>query len=1091
LRYLVKAAFENRSVKEIEIAIDAFGTKPDFDEKVDGSVRAAARHLRRALDTYYASEGSSERIRLRLPEGGYRITFEHAPQAAHRRRRNIRSSVRTRRSSAQNNNAPGLPENFVNRSSLYKLLIDSLLAEEPDQTTSITALQGMAGIGKTALALALCNDVAVQKAFPDGIYWFAIGNELQLDFVSRVKGVPALDKLLGEYEGEVACISQYRSVLRTKAVLVVLDDVWRASDVELFRVASRRSRLVITTRNASIGSAFGAREVTVPLLSSNESRQVLGRWSGWKVDLLPPQANDLIEECAGLSLTLAIIGTHLRGKVPAHLWDVVLDHFRKADLATINAPFPEPHSSPFRAIQVSVDALDPTDRERYLALAVLLESMAAAPAIQQTLWGVTEAEALETSERLVHFSLAQREAENGAIRLHDLQLDYIRALHPDREALDLIHGAIRLSAPVINRDPRQFASQMVGRLLPHRNLSTIDQFITAVTRGAPQPWLCPLHPSLDTVGISLFPPIVGHHSGVSAVAVSADGQRAVSASLDETLKVWDIGTGRELRTLTGHEGCLYGVCLSSDGRIAVSAAQDRTLKVWDAENGHVTGTLEGHAFPVGAVALSPDGRYVISGSWDATLKMWDLETGQVTRTFEGHKKSVNGVAVSADWRIVASASEDATLKVWDVATGTALLTLTGHAEDVWGVAMSADERFIVSASEDTTLKVWNLPTGKLIRTLKAHSGPVYAVAVSADGRRAVSASEDHTLKLWDLERGSLIRTLQGHCSAVFGVTFLPGDREAISASDDTTLKVWDLGSGIVLRTMEGWCRALNGLAVNTNGDLAVLASSDKSTKVWDLNSRREIRALTGHTSFVYDVALSPDGCHAVSASGDGTLKVWDLRTNREPRTLAGHTSAVWSVAVSGDGKLAISASEDRTLRVWDLATGREIRKWKAHAKPVYAVALSADGRRAVSCSADLGMFVWDVKTGSKLLALDGHPEPINGLAMSPDARFALSASDDWTIKMWDLEAGRLLRTFEGHSDAVNRVALCSNGKWAVSASWDKTLKVWDLATGAEMATFTCDVATLCCGFVSVGNVIGGDHLGRVHLLSLKLNEDHQ
>ena len=114
-------------------------------------------------------------------------------------------------------------------------------------------------------------------------------------------------------------------------------------------------------------------------------------------------------------------------------------------------------------------------------MAVLLDDLPAAPAVQQTLWAVDAGEALETAERFVSLSLAQRANDFGDIRLHDLQLDYVRAQYPDGAALELIHGALRLSSHVIERDPRQFASQVLGRLLPHSDAPTIMK--SAISRS--------------------------------------------------------------------------------------------------------------------------------------------------------------------------------------------------------------------------------------------------------------------------------------------------------------------------------------------------------------------------------------------------------------------------------------------------------------------------------------------------------------------------------------------------------------------------------------------------------------------------------
>ena len=78
------------------------------------------------------------------------------------------------------------------------------------------------------------------------------------------------------------------------------------------------------------------------------------------------------------------------------------------------------------------------------------------------------------------------------------------------------------------------------------------------------------------------------------MAVTADGQRAVSASDDDTLKVWDLASGAELHTLSGHTDSVNAVAVTADGQRAVSASDDNTLKVWDLASGAELHTLSGH-----------------------------------------------------------------------------------------------------------------------------------------------------------------------------------------------------------------------------------------------------------------------------------------------------------------------------------------------------------------------------------------------------------------------------------------------------------------------------------------------------------------
>jgi WD40 repeat protein len=101
----------------------------------------------------------------------------------------------------------------------------------------------------------------------------------------------------------------------------------------------------------------------------------------------------------------------------------------------------------------------------------------------------------------------------------------------------------------------------------------------------------------------------------------------------------------------------------------LSASGDNTLKIWDAESGLCLLTLSGHSSLVLGCAWSPDGRRVLSGSADNTLKIWDAESGLCLLTLSGHSKIVNGCAWSPDGSQVLSCSNDGTLRIWDAETG--------------------------------------------------------------------------------------------------------------------------------------------------------------------------------------------------------------------------------------------------------------------------------------------------------------------------------------------------------------------------------------------------------------------------------------
>jgi small GTP-binding protein len=286
----------------------------------------------------------------------------------------------------------------------------------------------------------------------------------------------------------------------------------------------------------------------------------------------------------------------------------------------------------------------------------------------------------------------------------------------------------------------------------------------------------------------------GHEMPVWGVTVTPGGKRAVSASADGTLKVWDLSSGKNTATFKGHKGRVNSVAVTPDGKRAVSASADGTLKVWELQTKECRATWEGHTGSVNSVIVTPDGNRVISGSDDKTLKVWNLTSGTCLATMVGHTNSVGywAVAVFPDGKRAVSGSYDNTLKVWDIVTGSCLSTLEGHTGTIHGVAISPDGKMIVSGSSDRTLKVWELQTKECRATWEGHTGSVNSVAVTSDGNRVISGSDDKTLKVWDLQTGRCLATLEGHTDNVLNVAIIPNSQRAISTSFDDTLRVWEL-----------------------------------------------------------------------------------------------------------------------------------------------------------------------------------------------------------------------------------------------------------------------------------------------------------
>ncbi|MDR0747475.1 MAG: caspase family protein [Helicobacteraceae bacterium] len=173
----------------------------------------------------------------------------------------------------------------------------------------------------------------------------------------------------------------------------------------------------------------------------------------------------------------------------------------------------------------------------------------------------------------------------------------------------------------------------------------------------------------------------GHSVWVVSVAFSFDGRYALSGSRDETVRLWDIKTGKEIRQFTGHSEWVHSVAFSSDGKYALSGSADETVRLWDIKTGKEIHQFTGHNSWVNSVAFSFDGKYALSGSGDETVRLWDIRTGNEIRRFTGHSDSVRSVAFSFDSKYALSGSIDGTVKLWDMQTDDKMAQIAKNVQD--------------------------------------------------------------------------------------------------------------------------------------------------------------------------------------------------------------------------------------------------------------------------------------------------------------------------------------------------------------------------------------------------------------------------
>jgi WD40 repeat protein len=558
----------------------------------------------------------------------------------------------------------------------------------------------------------------------------------------------------------------------------------------------------------------------------------------------------------------------------------------------------------------------------------------------------------------------------------------------------------------------------------------------------------------------------GHSAPVTSVAYRPDGKQVATIGNDQTLRLWDPATGREVAL------CRVGaappnldrnphVAYSPDGsRIASSARWDGgeaaagTSRLWDAGTGKEIAVLatwqDGHR----PVAFSPDGKRVAVGSREF-VHLCDAVTGRRLAVLGPHTNPVSSLAYSPDGKRIASTTA-ANIYLWDGDSGKAVAVLRDHSGAVISLVFSPDGSRLVSGSHypDNTARLWDAATGRLLFVLAGHKNEISTVAFSPDGKRVVTSSSDQTARLWDARTGELLAVLSGHTDKMRHVLFSPDGARVVTASDDATLRLWNARTGELISVLRGHGDAFNSEPVFTpDGSRLVSGSADGTVRIWDMSLLERNGILREHTSYVYDVAFSPDGEQVASAAWDGTARLSDATTGRQTGLLKHETAIITAVAYSQDRRWLATSEKTRGVTLWEGASQKPARvaRFEGPRFGDNPVAFNPGGTLLASGYGEGRVRLWDLATGREVARLEGHEQECKDAAFSPDGSLLATTGMDGRVRLWDVATHAPVAVLRGHTDSGWRVAFSADGKLLASCSSDKTIRLWDAQTHEPLA----------------------------------------
>ena len=975
---------------------------------------------------------------------------------------------------------PSLPPHYLARTERLKALRDAVRADldRPVVLTGETArvgMHGMGGIGKSVLAAALVRDRLVREAFPDGIVWIGLGSlptitELQRRVHRDLGGDGAIAT---EHEGK----TKLKELLADKSVLLVLDDVWRRSDADAFNVLGPRCRALITTRDAGLLTSLGGPHHFVELLTDAEAFHLLSQASGVPRDALPSEAHGIVAECGRLPLAVSLCGSLVRRNMS---WSSVLEQLQEARIDRIadrHAVEPQ-HQSVWQAIHVSVESLQPGEKERFLELGVFPPDQTTPGPAAATLWAHTGSlDAWATAELLTTLaerSLVQMTAPAAAtpgprrFSLHDLIYDYTqraqsdqRSLHGDllaayqkkcpdgwhtgpndgyfferlcmhiaeasraEDLVELLHDLHWLQSKARNRNVYEISSDFEIALdeLPreHQDRQGLQQLADALESAAHI--LTGDAAQLRAQLLARLPPEVS--SKVTALLENARKWingiwiRPKSPFLRSSM-------ASLIRTMEGRAG---GFTTKSD-EFTVASASDEAVKVWDITRGQIVFHVDFETRPSAALAqISSDGRWlaILSINGQTVLEVWDTKAQSLSwrLIISGEELRLDGGLAIDGHRLFASI-QDGTIAVWELSTGKRLPLIGAPHVRESSTLFTNGQLLIVLSSP---LEVYDTNTGTMVvahdfNPFKLHrQGRIKTVAVTPDcSTVAYAHSSGQYVSILDVETGQ-------HSQV--------GESEVIT---DTN---WPSHLG-------PYYSLILAIAISPDGQTVVTGSSEGTIGVWDVTLRTKQLSfkIGGATTEITDVQISLDGQTAIVATDRGALVVLDLKQQVARSIQTGGVESFWTVHLLDGGRQALTNSDDGVLRLWDLRHVTNTPSRHTHFRGVTAVAFSPDGRQAVSGSRDGCLKRWDTQSGCALETMQ-MPIKCKGVAIAADCSRAALAGENQSIDVWRPLHGYLEGSMEASSHDLGCFVLSPTGRWLVAVHYDRSadeeyFQVWDL-----------------------------------------------
>jgi WD40 repeat protein len=543
---------------------------------------------------------------------------------------------------------------------------------------------------------------------------------------------------------------------------------------------------------------------------------------------------------------------------------------------------------------------------------------------------------------------------------------------------------------------------------------------------------------------SVSAPWHGHTQPVTVLSISKDGQTAVTAATDKSVRIWNTATGKPVRVMENLSQPILAAAISPSGKQVALGDALGEVTVQDIADGKGAFTLVAHAGGVTGLAWLDDEKMLATCGNDGLLKYWRLPPTQHIHL--ASQEAVKAVVLSPDAKTIAASNSDGSVRLVTVATAKESRKLPAFTTAVTTLTTSIDRAVLAAGSASGQVQLWNFADGAPRGMLAGHAGPVQAIALHPKLPQLATGGDDGSIRLWNLPRPAV--KIAHHNASVRVVAVSPDAKSAITGDTAGVAQLWSLPDLKAAAALTGGKAPLSAAAFRRDNQQTALGDAEGMVRLHGTVDGAPAGLLGAHEGAVTGVSFHPNNGQLATSGADGTLRLWQLPLV-PPQPLATHTAAINTVAVTSDGLLSLSGGSDKFVHVLDHAIGKPRSSVELPA-PITALAAAPDNSSGVAATQSGSLHFFTLLDGAVTAQVGAHLGAVSGVAFKPQGGQLATTGIDGKVRLWEVPSP--IKRLDDHTAKVTFVALSPNGQLLATAAADKSVRIWNVADGSASWT---------------------------------------